>query len=331
MQHALYPLTFEPIFKQRVWGGRNLERLYGKKLPQSELIGESWEIADRPGDSTRVASGPLAGKSVSWLMENHRRDILGQHAAEEGPFPLLIKILDATQTLSVQVHPPADIARQLGGEPKTELWYVADATPEAKLFAGLKLGVSRTEFERRVTDGTVADCLHSFSVKSGDALFLPSGRIHAIAAGNVIFEIQENSDTTYRVFDWNRQGLDGNPRELHLQQSLMSIDFEDFEPTCIRSRYSLNRTIKVRYLVDDPRFRVDGCWVRRGQRFHLRSDSVQILGILRGRLSVCHEGQEAELQAGEFCLLPACLGRVSLVANSQVEFLHVQIPIPAPL
>lgn len=320
----LYPLTFHPIFKERVWGGRNLERLFGKALPSDRPVGESWEITDRPEGVSVVANGPMAGKTLRWLMEHHRREVLGQHTAEDGAFPLLIKILDCADTLSVQVHPPGRIAAQLGGEPKTEMWYIVDATPSAVLYAGLKAGVTREEFERRIADGTVQECLHRVPVRAGDAMFLPSGRLHAIGAGNVIFEIQQNSDTTYRVFDWNRPGLDGKPRELHLEQSLASIDFNDFEPSLIASKYSRNRSFSVRYLVDDPLFRVDACRVRRSHRFHLRSDSLQILGILRGRLGVLGSEVQFELKAGEFCLLPACLDRVSCEPRTQVEFLHVQ-------
>jgi mannose-6-phosphate isomerase len=320
----LYPLTFQPIFKERVWGGRNLERLYQKPIPSDSPIGESWEITDRPEGVSVIANGPLAGKTLRWLMEHHRQDVLGGAAEATGPFPLLIKILDAKETLSVQVHPPAGIAAQFGGEPKTEMWYIVDATPEAALYVGLKNDTTRDDFERRIKDGTMAECLHRIPVRAGDAMFLPSGRLHAIGGGNVIFEIQQNSDTTYRVFDWNRVGLDGKPRQLHVAESLASIDFTDFEPMLIASKYSRNETLKVRYIVDDPLFRVDACQVKRGQRFYLRSAAVQILGQLRGRLTLTHGESVLELKPGEFCLLPASLGRVTIVAEVQSEFLHVQ-------
>jgi len=320
----LYPLTFQPIYKERVWGGRNLERLYQKSLPAGRPIGESWEITDRPEGISLIANGPLAGQSVRWLMEHHRQDVLGAEAAATGPFPLLVKILDAQETLSVQVHPPAAVAAQLGGEPKTEMWFITDATPQAELFVGLKPGVTRADFEKRIQIGTVAEALHRLPVKASDAMFLPSGRLHAIGGGNVIFEIQQNSDTTYRVFDWNRVGLDGKPRDLHVAQSLASIDFNDFAPSLITSKYSRNETFKVRYLVDDPLFRVDACQVKRGQRFHLRSASAQVLGVIRGRLAIVHGDITLTLKAGDFCLLPACLGRVTLMAEMQTEFLHVQ-------
>jgi mannose-6-phosphate isomerase len=323
---TLYPLTFQPIFKKRVWGGRNLERLYQKPIPTGQAIGESWEISDRPEEASIIANGPLSGKSLRWLMEHHRKDVLGSLAAPTGVFPLLIKILDAKETLSVQVHPPATAAAQSGGEPKTEMWFITDATPDAALYVGLRQGVTREEFERRIADGTVADCLHRIGVHSGDAMFLPSGRLHAIGAGNVIFEIQQNSDTTYRVFDWNRTGLDGKPRELHIGPSLASIDFSDFEPGIIASKYSRNDTFKVRYLVDDPLFRVDACQVRRGQRFHLRSEAMQILGVVQGRLRLTCGEHELELKPGAFCLLPACVGRVTLNAETRAEFLQIQGP-----
>ena len=227
----LYPLMFQPIFKERVWGGRNLERLYQKALPPGVPIGESWEITDRPEAASVIANGPLAGKDLRWLMEHHAKELLGPARSHNGRFPLLIKLLDAEEKLSLQVHPPAHVAARLGGEPKTEMWYIADARAGAELYAGLRRGVTRAEFERRINDGTVADCFHRLPVKPGDVMFLPSGRVHAIGAGLVLFEIQQNSDTTFRVFDWNRPGLDGQPRELHVEQSLQCIDFNDFEPS----------------------------------------------------------------------------------------------------
>ena len=321
---TLYPLTFHPIFKERVWGGRNLERLYQKALPPEIPIGESWEISDRPGDASVIANGPLAGKDLRWLMEHHVAELLGPEKAATKRFPLLVKILDAQDKLSLQVHPPAGKAAELGGEPKTEMWYIAEATPAAELFVGLKRGITRAEFERKIQEGNVADCFQRLAVQKGDVMFLPSGRVHALGAGNVIFEIQQNSDTTYRVFDWNRVGLDGKPRELHVAQSLASIDFNDFEPRLIKSIYSHNPIFKVRVLVDDPLFRIDACLVKRGERFHLRSEALQVMGVLRGRLEISHGETKLTLNAGQFALLPASLGRVTIIAETQVEFLHVQ-------
>ena len=321
---SLYPLTFHPIFKERVWGGRRLEQLYGKPLPPNVPIGESWEITDRPEGTSQIANGPLAGQTLRWLMEHHPAELLGRSPDGAAPFPLLVKILDAQDKLSLQVHPPAAAAKELGGEPKTEVWLLAETQPGAELYVGLKRGTTRAEFERRIHDGTVADCVHRAAVQTGDVMFLPSGRLHAIGAGNVIFEIQQNSDTTYRVFDWNRTGLDGKARELHVPQSLASIDFNDFEPSLVQSAFSRNEEISIRYLVDDPLFRVNQWRVRRGQRFHLKSNSPQIIGLINGALTFGYDGMEVSLRAGGFVLLPAILGRVAVTAPRRAEFLHVE-------
>lgn len=212
----LYPLTFQPLFKERVWGGRRLAELYGKPLPEGKVIGESWEITDRPEGVSVVTNGPFAGRDLRWLMERHADEILGPVPCSAGRFPWLIKILDCEDDLSLQVHPPASVAPALQGEPKTEMWFVADARPGAKLYVGLRHGMTRSEFESALSKGRVADCFHVVPVSPGDTMFVPSGRVHALGRGNVIFEIQQNSDTTYRVFDWDRLGLDGAPRELHV-------------------------------------------------------------------------------------------------------------------
>lgn len=324
MSELLYPLTFTPHFKERVWGGRNIERLYGKPLPPDQIIGESWEITDRPEGVSVVANGPLAGKTLRWLMENHAAELLGMDRAGAKTFPLLVKILDAQDKLSLQVHPPAAKAKELKGDPKTEMWFIADATPSADLFVGLKRGVTRTDFERKVQDGTVAECFHHIAVKPGDTMFLPSGRVHAIGAGNVIFEIQQNSDTTYRVFDWNRLGLDGKPREMHVVQSLASIDFNDFEPSLVKGEYSRNETFAVRYLVDDPLFRTNAWQIKRGQRFHVSSRLPQIFGVVRGRMTITGNSVELPLKPGDFCLVPAAVERVTLQSETAVELLHVE-------
>jgi mannose-6-phosphate isomerase len=197
------PVVFEPIFKERIWGGRNLAASFGKKLPANKRIGESWEIVDRPEAQSIVREGPLAGRSLHDLWVNFREKLFG--GVPDAPrFPLLIKLLDAREKLSLQVHPPPEIAESLGGEAKTEFWYVLAAEPNAEIFVGLRKSMTRDQFEDALHSGTVADCVHAIRMKSGDAMFLPSGRFHAIGAGNLLVEVQQNSDTTYRVFDWNR-------------------------------------------------------------------------------------------------------------------------------
>ncbi len=319
----LYPLTLRPIFKQRVWGGRNLERLYNKPLPPSVPIGESWEISDRPGDVSTIANGSLVGKDLHWLVEHHTAELLGSAKPVKERFPLLIKILDATDKLSLQVHPPQDVAIALGGEPKTELWYVAHAVPGAELFVGLRAGVTRAEFERKLREGTVADCFHRVRVRAGDAMFLPAGRVHAIGAGIVIFEIQQNSDTTYRVFDWNRLGLDGKPRQLHLAESLQSINFDDIEPGLIQSQPRQIDHGTVQELVRHQLFTVELLKLGAHASVPIQMHTCLILGVVEGNATVDSGGSQVALYAGQFCLLPACLETATVLANTQTTVLKI--------
>jgi mannose-6-phosphate isomerase len=225
-------LQFTPLYQTRVWGGRRLETVLGRRLPDAQPYGESWELVDREREQSMVVAGPLAGTSLHELWTDYRRQVFGDAAVaiDAERFPLLIKVLDCVDDLSIQVHPPVHVAAALGGEPKTEMWYVAHADPGAHVYAGVKPGVTRGQFERALADGTVASCIPELSASTGDSLFVPSGRLHALGRGLLIYEIQQNSDTTYRVFDWNRVGLDGRPRELHVEQSLRCIDFSDTTP-----------------------------------------------------------------------------------------------------
>ena len=320
----LYPFVFQPIFKDRIWGGRELERLFAKKIPAGKPIGESWEISDRPGDASVIANGSLAGKDLRWLMTHHSAEILGDaKPAAENRFPLLCKILDAREKLSLQVHPPASKAAELKGEPKTEMWFIADAAPDASLYVGLKNGVTRAEFEKKISDGTVADCFHRIPVKTGDTMFLPSGRVHAIGDGLVIFEIQQNSDTTYRVFDWNRVGLDGKPRDLHIAQSLASIDFNDFEPKLVPANYRQGPNFKFRQLVEDPLFNVQELVFEGAGSVKLSGQCLRIIAVTKGaaKISDDRSGIVAELKSGDFCLVPASLKNVEIKAAANTSFL----------
>ena len=319
----LYPLTFHPIFKERVWGGRELETLYRKSLPAGKPIGESWEISDRPGDASVIRNGPLAGKNLRWLMENHAAEILGDaKSSAEGRFPLLCKILDARQKISLQVHPPALKAAELGGESKTELWFVAEAAPAAELYLGLKRGVTRASFEQKIHSGEVAECFHRISVREGDAVFLPSGRVHGIGAGLVLFEIQQNSDTTYRVFDWNRVDLDGQPRELHVPQSLASIDFNDFEPKLISTKFALTGKSQKRPLVDDPLFNIEAWRLNAGSNNLLKPKKLQIVAVTAGEIEILGGETAVKLSAGGFGLIPASLERAEIRAKTDTALLR---------
>jgi mannose-6-phosphate isomerase len=319
----VYPLVFHPLFKQRVWGGRMLEQLYDKRLPPGVPIGESWEVSDRPGDESLVASGAFAGQSLRWLMEHHAAAILGD--AKPGAadrFPVLCKILDARDTLSLQVHPPDDPSSRLG-EPKTEMWHIVSASPDAHLYVGLKRGVTREQFEAGIRAGTVADCFHRIPVKRGDTMFLPSGRVHAIGGGLVIFEIQQNSDTTFRVFDWNRAGLDGRPRDLHVAESLASIDFTDFEPSLVDPQPSAWGQFRISPLVRHSAFNVDLVAAGGDDVIVLRPSRPRILALVSGRVNASGGGVSEHLEPGQFCLLPASLN-ARVAAEQDASFLLVE-------
>lgn len=319
----LYPLTFHPLFKERVWGGRRLETLYAKPLPHGVPIGESWEITDRPEGVSVIANGPLAGRDLRWLMERHRDELLGHARASGDRFPLLVKILDAQDKLSLQVHPPAAKAAELGGEPKTEMWYVAAATPTADIFVGLKRGVTRADFERKIRAGSVADCFHRHVVKKGDVMFLPSGRVHALGAGSVIFEIQQNSDTTYRVFDWNRIGLDGKPRELHIEKALASIDFNDFEPALVSVPPLTADRFQQSPVTDNSLFSAELLRLPGGEKWMIAA-RLTVLALVEGELTVSDGQTTLNLSPGGFCVVPACLKNVAVTAGENAVLLVAQ-------
>ncbi len=319
----LYPLTFDPIFKERIWGGRDLERVYRKALPPTARIGESWELSDRPGDASVINNGPLAGKTLRWLMEKHAAELLGKLSPMPVHFPLLIKIIDAQDKLSLQVHPPAAVAAKLGGEPKTEMWYVSHAGPGAEIFVGLKKGVTRAEFEQKIASQTVAECFHRIPVQAGDSVYLQSGRVHALGAQTLIFEVQQNSDTTYRVFDWNRVDASGKPRELHVPQSLASIDFEDFEPQLLPAAFQPADAGQIRPLVANELFEVAVRKIEKGGAFKYRGGRMRILGALEGVLQVGYQKQTTTLAPGQFCLLPASLKETAVQAEGAASFLEI--------
>ena len=278
---------------ERMWGGRRLDSEFGKKLPPNTRIGESWEIVDRPEAQSIIASRPLKGKTLHELWTQNRHDIFGD-VPETPRFPLLIKLLDAQERLSLQVHPPEEVAAKLGGEPKTEFWYVGVADSGAELFLGFRKLMTQEQFKRAVDKGTVEDCVQKIRVKAGDAMFLPAGRLHAVGGGNLLVEIQQNSDTTYRVFDWNRVDATGKARQLHVDQALQCIDFTDVGPHLIEPNGEV--------LVKHDLFEI--------QKWNLDS-SREIAPLAQFAIVCCLTGSlrcaSVELFPGEFFLLPARL------------------------
>ena len=306
---------------ERIWGGRKLAELFGKNLPPNKPIGESWEIVDRPEAQSIVANGPLKGKTLHELWSQHRQEIFGDIPA--GPsrtgiprFPLLIKLLDAQEKLSLQVHPPGKIAAELDGEPKTECWYVAGAQSGAELFVGFRQRLTREQFEESLRAGSAADAVHTIQVKTGDAMFLPAGRFHAVGAGNVLVEIQQNSDTTFRVFDWNRVDQStGKPRQLHVDQALESIDFSDVAPKLIEPKGEL--------LVNHELFELQK-WNLNSPREVTPPGQFAIVCCLTGSVSCA----DVDLRPGEFFLVPASLQDRQLHPRAEnTTMLRITIPV----
>ena len=309
------PLTFQPIFIERMWGGRRLESEFHKKLPPQKRIGESWEIVDRSETQSVVTGGPLGGRTLHELWTQHRQEIFGD-VPQTPRFPLLIKILDAHEKLSLQVHPPGNVASRLGGEPKSEFWYVAAADPDAELFLGFRKAITRDSFELRLREGTVINHVHRIAVQAGDAVFLPAGRVHAIGAGNLLIEIQQNSDTTYRAFDWNRtDSATGIRRDLHVEQAIQCIDFEDVQPRLIQSEGDL--------LISDRSFEIRK-WKLDKAREVAPLGQFTIVCCLTGNLSCA----KASLKPGEIFLIPAHLEDRQLNPLApDTSLLRVTIPV----
>jgi mannose-6-phosphate isomerase len=325
----LYPLKFNPILVERVWGGETLAR-FGKALPPGKRIGESWEISDRDEAQSVVANGPEKGKTLRQLTEANGAALLGTNCRDAKRFPLLVKLLDARERLSLQVHPPAAVAAKLKGEPKTEMWHILDADTDAHLIAGLRRGVAAADFIRALEESPekLERYVHRFRVGAGDCFYVPSGRMHAIDAGIALVEIQQNSDTTYRVYDWGRVGLDGKPRQLHISESLACIDFQDIEPKKAVARVEPKVGGGLWRLIDCEFFHVSkivlqNAWPDRcdGSSFHILACVGSSVGILTA------SGFEERLNVGEFALLPAALGTYTLTPlGENTEVLKSLVP-----
>jgi mannose-6-phosphate isomerase len=311
-----HPYKFVPTPVERVWGGNALRR-YGKPVPEGKRIGESWEISDRDDVQSLVANGTDTGKTLRQLIQSHNVQLLGSNCGDAKRFPLLIKLLDARERLSLQVHPPDAVARKLGGEPKTEMWYVLEAERNAHLIAGLRRGLTRRDFAQALQPQASAmkieDCIYRFPVSPGDCFFVPSGRLHAIDAGVVLVEIQQNSDTTYRVYDWGRVGLDGKPRQLHLKESLACINFRDFEPEKQKSNTEYKGVNGLRRLVECEHFHVHKLYLNDAWPDECDGSTFHIITCVEGAANLLTlNGEEMQINVGEFVLLPAALGHYTL-------------------
>jgi mannose-6-phosphate isomerase len=311
-----YPLKFKPIYKQRIWGGQKLREVFGKDLPAGEKIGESWELADLPEDKSLIANGELTGQTLQWAIRKYPKEITGD---ENFPvaFPLLIKFLDAQDVLSVQVHPDPDTCRRMGrGQAKTECWYIISAEPGAVIYKGLNEGVTKEQFSEAIEKGSVADILVKIPVNVGECHFLSSGTTHAIGKGLLIAEIQMPSDTTYRVFDWNRVDDTGKSRELHIEEAMESIHFDS-------SGDNLSVT-KMGRLVDSEYFKVDkGCQSKHSELL-ISAGQMKTLIIISGYGTITGAGDGVEFAAGDTLLIPAIYEGVMRFADD-TQYLTVTV------
>lgn len=316
MVQPMSPLFFTPLIKRIVWGGRRLGDLLGKPIGPASDYAESWEIVDHGADQSVVEVGPLAGQTLGGLLRVYNAELLGRHAGQDR-FPLLLKYLDCHRVLSVQVHPDDDYARTMQ-EPdlgKTEAWYVVDAVPGSRIYAGLKPGVDRPTLAAAVRSGRTEDCLHSWQPQAGECVFIPAGTVHALGGGLVVAEIQQSSDTTFRLFDWNRVGDDGQPRTLHVDQALDVTDFARGPVTAQSPRVADDGT---RELVACDRFVLREARLTPAESVRLGGDdTLRLLTVPHGAAVLeTTDGPSYNLPLGRSVLLPAALSAVSVRADA---------------
>jgi mannose-6-phosphate isomerase len=313
------PLRFEPFLRPMIWGGRRFARFLGKNLPTAEPYGESWEVSDHPLHASRLATASGYGVSLRQLMKEQRGELLGAAAGRYAVFPWLFKLLDASDWLSVQVHPDEEAARLLspGELAKTEAWYILDATAEARIYAGLKPGVGPQQLRDAVQSGNVTACLHCFTPKPGDFVYLPAGTVHAVGGGVLFAEIQQTSDATFRLFDWNRVDAHRKPRSLHLEQAFASIHWDQgpIEPIAANGEAR-------QHLVTCPYFEIERCrWTK--------STSLGGAGRLQALIVIEGHGRFANgefFMPGDVWILPATMPPVALSLDAPLAGLLCSLP-----
>ncbi len=322
----LYPLKFEPIYKEKIWGGDKLKKVLGKDIPEGKKIGESWEISDHFEDTGIVANGDLKGKTLHELLIEYKEKLVGLDARREyfEKFPLLIKFIDASDKLSVQVHPDNKYAEEheKGEWGKTEMWYVVHAEQDAGLIAGFEKEITKEEFMERVKENKLDDVLHRIDVKTGDVLFIPAGRIHAMLRGVLINEIQQNSDLTYRIYDWGRVGFDGKPRPLHIEKAIDVINFNDIKPELEKVSYLLSGKNKIYTLVKCEFFTTEKLELEEPITAETAMRSFNILCIITGNGKIRTLHSEVEYNKGESILIPAEVTPYKIIPESRTVIIR---------
>ncbi|MDO6676077.1 mannose-6-phosphate isomerase [Tenacibaculum sp. 1_MG-2023] len=317
-------LRFTPILKQKIWGGKKLNELLHKNSDGSN-IGESWEISDVDGDESIVSNGDFEGRTLRSLLEEYKYDLVGGYVYKTfgKQFPLLIKFIDAKEVLSIQVHPDDDLAGLQESFGKTEMWYVMQADEEASIIIGFKENSSKEEYIQHLNNKTLLSILNIDKVAKGDVYFVPPGRVHAIGAGLLIAEIQQTSDLTYRIYDWDRKDIDGNYRELHTEKALKAIDFSaesSYKTIYVKQENVANKVVTCHY------FTTNILPVEGKKEIDLsKKDSFIIYMCVEGEVIFSYENQEEIVRKGETILVPACIDKVKVLSESPSELLETYI------
>jgi mannose-6-phosphate isomerase len=319
----MYPLKFQPLLKERIWGGTNLNRYLGRVLP-GDKIGESWDIACHDSGTTKVSEGTFVGKSLRELIDMYPQELLGKSVYMKygTSFPLLIKILDAQDILSVQVHPDNEKARRLDNEAygKSEMWYVLYAKEGAQIVFGLKDCTSRQELARAIQEGCLEKHLNRVRVRKGDIFNIPPGTVHALGAGIMVAEIQQNSDAVYRLYDWNRVDDNGRPRELHVHKALEAVDFsggQSHDRVCIEDDDSSGVIIKNDF------YTIEFLSVKGTMALVSNPERFNTLTVVEGKGHIEFEGETYKLNLGDSLLIPAFMGDYSIKGSLKLLSAYV--------
>lgn len=322
----LYPLLFKPVYKDYIWGGDRIIKIFDRDEPPGRYA-ESWEVSTRSEGMSVVENGPLAGQTLESLVNEFGPAWLGT-AAPKDCFPLLIKLIDAKQTLSVQVHPSNDTASAYGGEAKTEMWYVLDADPDAVVYAGLQPGIDSTRFLEALNEKKLEEVLRRVPVRKGDAIYIPGGRVHAVAAGCLLLEVQQNSNTTYRLYDWGRKGADGKPRELHIEQAIRVMVWGDEDDPRVMPRLvEEDDACRIQRVLKTPYFQMDRMEASGPFPVHSSGESFTVLfSPNAGFQCIYGDNRSVNVPRGRSVFIPAAHESVSLVsAQTDLEILRITL------
>lgn len=322
----MYPLKFEPIYQYRLWGGRKLEHLLSKPLPKDEPVGEAWILSDRKDHASKVADGALQGSTITQLMNEHGQEIMGPSHEQFDRFPLLLKFLDCKEVLSVQVHPSDDQKEYIpeGDTGKTEAWVVLDTSADSCIYSGLAPGTNEANLRQSIREKKVSERLHSFVPQKGDAVFIHSGTVHTLG-GTLVFEVQENSDVTFRLYDWDRTDQKtGKPRELQVDKAIACIDFDQVNVGPVTPHRS-KEVKNAETVFDDKHFKLWRIETESEVAVGFDEEPIILVG-LEGKGTMTYQEKKYTLSKGEVMLLPAAVGQLNLQPDTYITLLQIAIP-----